>query len=208
MAAPNDILDVSGSVQINNGALTLDADFIASYDAEPAFSSDNQVVTRKFVLDNVGGLAKMTVWLSPESARTDGTLGGEQRGSSILFVDSVVRIATWTFMMPADFASVDKVEVVWMTSAASGNMYWRIHAGFGASGEGFDNTLVTPAYGTTATAGTDLLGISTSPNVPDLSGLAIGDVLGVNVQRDATHANDTTNATARILGVLFTYNTL
>lgn len=47
------LLTVLGDTVIDTGKLTLDADNIAEYDASPTFTTDNQIVTKKYVDDEI-----------------------------------------------------------------------------------------------------------------------------------------------------------
>ncbi|MFC1510591.1 beta strand repeat-containing protein [Candidatus Omnitrophota bacterium] len=80
VSAPTAKLDIAGDANltggswtmqtatIENGVLTLDADNIATYDAGPTFSSDNQIVTKKYVDDNIGGATSLTALTDVSSA--------------------------------------------------------------------------------------------------------------------------------------------
>jgi filamentous hemagglutinin len=74
---------LNGAVAIN-GVLTLDADDIAVYDAAPSFSSDNQIVTKKYVDDNDAD----TTYSAGQGLALNGTvftLNGTLTGSSLNF---------------------------------------------------------------------------------------------------------------------------
>ncbi|MDY6957633.1 MAG: hypothetical protein SVK08_00615 [Halobacteriota archaeon] len=134
---------------------------------------------------------------------TTSTVAGKY--STAECADAADQYITFTLKVPVDFVSFTKIEAVWGGLVASGNLRWKLYASYGASGEDWDNHVDEPAYGETATNGTNLLNIQEPANPLTLSSLATGDMLGVGFYREGTHANDTMNSNITVFGLIFTY---
>ncbi len=107
--------------------------------------------------------------------------------------------------VPDDFVSFTKMELLWDSPAAAGNMYWKMNANYAAAGEAENTHTDTPAYGVTATAGANLLNLQQAPNPLTLTNLAAGDYIGFWAYRVGSNALDTLGAVANFYGILFTY---
>lgn len=111
----------------------------------------------------------------------------------------------WTIKVPDDFVSFVSVKAVWLSTAAAGDMYWRIQADYAASGEAYTTHGDNPAFGATATGGNNIINVQEPANPLTLSELAIGDYLGLWFYRNAGFGLDTLDTAADLLGLLFTY---
>jgi hypothetical protein len=107
--------------------------------------------------------------------------------------------------VPDDFVSFLSLKAVWVSPAISGNMYWRIDANYGASGEESVTYQEEGTYGTTATGGENIINVQEPANPLSLAGLAKGDYLGLRFRREGSHASDTLDAVVDLFGLLFTY---
>ena len=111
----------------------------------------------------------------------------------------------FTIKVPDDFVSFTKVEAVWASPAATGNMYWKTISRYGASTESQSVHSDSPAYGTTPTGGANIINVQEPANPLTLVNLGLDDVLALYFLRDGSHENDTLNQTVSILGLLFAY---
>ena len=107
--------------------------------------------------------------------------------------------------VPDGFVSFTKVEAVWWSAAAAGNMYWRLQARYAAGGEASDIHHDSPAFGVTATGGNKIVNVQEPVNALLLANLAPGDYLGMQFQRAGADVLDTLDEDVRFLGLLFTY---
>ena len=121
-------------------------------------------------------------------------------------IDGATKIIDgFNFKVPDDFVSFVKVELVWLSPAASGNMNWQMRAWYGAAGETYTTHSDGPAAGTTATGGSNVFNVQESPNALTLADLARGDLVGIRVDRYGADASDTLGASCYVAGLLFTY---
>jgi len=137
------------------------------------------------------------------AAGTSGLLSQHQRVSGGANADEPD--VHFSLKVPDDFVSFGSVKAVWAAVPASGNMYWRILANYGASGEDYAAHTDSPAIGVTATGGATLVNVQEPANPLTLSSLAAGDYIGIRFFREGTHASDTINDVVYLLGILFTY---
>lgn len=121
------------------------------------------------------------------------------------FADATDRYVQLQMKVPDDFVSFTSLKVVWIATPASGNMYWKVMCYYAARGEAFDTHSDIPAYGTAASGGANVINVQEPANALTLANLAIGDYIGMKIQRDASHADDTLDAIVYIVGILFTY---
>lgn len=129
------------------------------------------------------------------------------RGSyrTVQLSDAATESCGWIFKVPDDFVSFTNVKIIWESTAASGNMYWRLSAQYAASSEAYTTHSDAPAIGATATGGFNILNVQESANALTLSSLASGDYVGIAMERQGGDASDTLNAAAHVFGLLFTY---
>lgn len=123
----------------------------------------------------------------------------------IRVIDGVVTRNAYGFLVPDDFVAFQSVKAIWESPVAPGNMYWTMEAYYGAEGEAHNAHSDVPALGVTATAGIRILNVQESPTPLTLASLAIGDYVGIRVNRTANHGNDTIDNLVDFFGLLFTY---
>ncbi len=111
----------------------------------------------------------------------------------------------WNLKVPVDFVSFTKVEAVWTSAAAAGNMYWYLYANYAAGGEAYQTHIETPGIGATATGGANILNIQEPANPLTLANLALGDCIGIHFYRAGTNGLDTLDNAVDLYGILFTY---
>lgn len=112
----------------------------------------------------------------------------------------------FAFMVPSDFVSFSNVGVVWVSDDALGTdgLVWRTvyDANWAAHNEAYninsENTSRLPGVGDQEIVYVTATNLS-------LSGLAIGDYVGIKLTRDANHAFDTYERDIDIIGLLFSY---
>lgn len=106
-------------------------------------------------------------------------------------------------MVPIDWLSgIVTVYMWWHTNTVTGNMRWLLSLGEFAAGE--DPTLVSDklaAFGTTAADGLNTMRTSLGTFTPD----AAGDMLKINLERDAANVLDTATGGGRVMGLEFVY---
>lgn len=137
----------------------------------------------------------------PPAGATDGTI--ISRGYQL--ADGALKYGSFIFMVPDDFVSFVKAEVIWYSPAAAGNMYWGINAYYAGSGENYNQNTEYSLAGTSATAGWCILNFQQPPNGLTLAALQEGDCCMIYVYRDSTNALDTLGDWAVIKGLLITY---
>lgn len=107
--------------------------------------------------------------------------------------------------IPVDFISFVSLKAVWWSVAAAGNMYWRMYLDFGASGQNRTTHQDGSGFGTTATAGANLINVQETAHPIDGSAIAVGDYIGVTVRRGGGDGDDTLGQDVFLVGVLLTY---
>lgn len=151
------------------------------------------VTRRLFLLANEGHIAAGT---SNQELGHSSIAGGANANEPMVMLEMRV---------PDDFVSFIKVEALWSSAAAAGNMNWRITADYNAEGEALNNHTDAPVFGTSATGGAGLLNVQEPANVITLANLAIGDYIGFTFNRGAVVGDDTLDAIVNFYGLLFTY---
>lgn len=143
----------------------------------------------------------------PAYGYTDGSIIALSAYTACRLADGLLRTCAFNFKVPDDFVSFVRIEAIWVTfSAAAGlDMYWRMVTRYGASGEVYISHTETPAYGVTSTGGPTVLNVQSPANPITFADLALGDIVGVEFDRDATNVADTLSDNADILGLLFIY---
>ena len=127
-------------------------------------------------------------------------------GLSILrFGDGTTAKTYHSFKVPDDFISFVSLKVIWVSSAAAGNMRWKLQANYGALGEDRSTHTESPAYGETATGGASIINVQEPENPLSLPDIEKGDYVGIALYRDGGHASDTLEEAADEVGLLFTY---
>jgi len=110
------------------------------------------------------------------------------------------------FRVPSDFVSFGSLKLVWMgDSSATAGYDWRVSptADYAAANEGYTTHQDTPADSTIDVAATRTI-YETDIGFT-LSSLALGDYVGVEITRDADHADDTYEDDILVMGLLLTY---
>jgi len=141
----------------------------------------------------------------PFEGWTDGTVSVAASFNIIKLVDGVTDAAALSFKIPHDFISFDSIELVWTATAAAGNMYWKFLAYYGAEGQAYSTHSDLPALGVTAQGGANLFMVQESTNPLALAGVALGDYIGIRVERQGGHVNDTLGTDVFIYGILLKY---
>ena len=110
-----------------------------------------------------------------------------------------------TMKVPVDFVSFTKVEAIWFSHGAAGNMYWFIAAYYAACGENISTHADEPAPGATANGGDEIRNCQEPADPLALASLALGDYISLIFLRFGSDALDTLDATMVLEGLLFTY---
>lgn len=143
-------------------------------------------------------------FISVGESEQDG-LDSEFGHTFLTAADGVITIVMFNWYVPEGFVSPVSVKLLWSSPAAEGSMYWENWAYWEAAGEAMHNGSYTGLTGVTTTDGTDILMVQTSQTPLDLTGIAVNDLVGIHVIRDASHANDTLNAAVQMYGILIEY---
>ena len=136
----------------------------------------------------------------------EGTFALVDQNPVMEFADAGTKEAVFQFIYPRDF-KILTMEFMWRSPAASGNLYWK--ASFGAMQKG-DESSVRTTGGTlvaTATSGGDLLNYTRMDGVGgiELRKLKPDDLIGIRLERQGGHANDTLDDGVDIFGIKITY---
>lgn len=145
----------------------------------------------------------------PPYGMTDGVMVLRWFHTVVQFGANAAGYVSFAFTPPDDYTGfwtgIISLQAVWSTPAAGGNMYWRLHAYWGAAGENIVLGNETPAYGVTANLGTDLFNIQEPANPLTLAGANVGDIMTLYFDRDGTDALDTINDVVYVHGLILTY---
>ena len=144
------------------------------------------------------------LFIGPDGYLTGGHVNYSSYNTAPL-ADTVLDALYFTFKVPDDYVSYTSIKLVWVSSGASGNIYWKLKADYAAAGQSYTTHQDNPAYGVTATGGANIINEQAPPNALTMASLALGDYVGVLAARDASDVSDTLNATVYVLGLLFTY---
>jgi len=109
-----------------------------------------------------------------------------------------------TMKVPDDFVSFLSVKAVWLIGG-TGNMYWRISASYGTTGESSNNHTDEPALALSAIAASNQIYMIEPANALTLANLAAGDILGLNPYREGSDGSDTIDQTCILFGLIFEY---
>ncbi len=149
-------------------------------------------VTRELILIATSGFITAT----PANINNYGVLN---------FPDGQAKSVWFSFKIPDGFVSFSKIEAIWSSPAASGNLRWAVKATYAAAGEAKDTHSDAPSVGETATAGAGKLNVQEPKNTITLSNIATGDYVGLKFVRDAVSALDTLNTFVYLYCLVFTY---
>ena len=155
------------------------------------------------------GAAKHTnitreLFLSP-TGYTMGTIARYNAYTAYLLQDAAVTQGSFNFKVPDDFVSFVSAKAIWMCEGNGGNMWWNLEAQYCAAGELNQNHIDAPAVGATANIGGEDFNVQEPANPLTLASLAIGDYVGLEINRVATNALDTLDEDVWVFGLLFTY---
>lgn len=208
-------LENTTPLDLNNDAvnypIVADNDCYGSTNNPSYYTSDANGTGRFFSnnIDKDGGWFATTArtLFVQAAGYTDG-LADQSIGkfTSQCLVDNNADHLAMNITVPDDFSSFTSIEVVWISNAGGTNdMYWSLNAQYGASGEAYSTHSDSPALGTTASGGNNIINVQEPANALTLSSLAAGDYLGVYMTRDATNASDTLDANVWVFGMNFNY---
>jgi len=133
------------------------------------------------------------------AADTDGWIGN-LKGETM--TDGADKSEGVVGKVPSDFVSLTSVHAV-VVPGGTGNLRHKTDVDGGAVTEGYNELNDAGAYSDEAVVNgkiTELADVSSQ-----LSGLAIGDYIGLRWYREGTHANDTVNANVVFLGYIIKY---
>ncbi|MBA7618154.1 hypothetical protein ES703_25475 [subsurface metagenome] len=143
-------------------------------------------------------MGEALIWAGNFTSTTDTPcLQGDANADQPRFVMSI--------SVPSDFVAFVKLEALWTSVAAAGNMYWQLRAYFRTCGEAMNSNYEAPGYGVTPTLGADILNCQEPANPLTLAGLAKNDIIGTAFYRAGAHALDTLDQAVCVYGLLFTY---
>ena len=134
-----------------------------------------------------------------------GQLGGYQ---VVLLESAGNGVAYHTFLVPDDFVSFTSLQLVYASEGGTDGQDWRVSvsANYGGKNEPWNN------YALAAVDQTIDVPVASSNNRiyveatnEPLTGLAVGDYVGVGVTRLGAHVDDTYSVSIRFFGLLFTY---
>ena len=139
------------------------------------------------------------------SGYTNGTPGNYRYYGIVNLADGADQQIYTVFKVPDDFVSYTSLKLIWMSVAAAGTMRWGFDVRYGASGEANDTYTESGQNGETATGGANIINVQEPFDPVALTGLAKGNYVGLMMEREGTHVDDTLGEIAMILGFLFTY---
>ncbi|MBA7615190.1 hypothetical protein ES703_22468 [subsurface metagenome] len=143
-------------------------------------------------------MGEALIWAGNFTTTTDTPcLQGDANSDQPRFVMSI--------SVPDDFVSFVKLEALWTSVAAAGNMYWQQRAYFRTCGEAMNSNYEESGYGVTPTLGADILNCQEPANPLALAGLAKNDIIGTAFYRAGANALDTLDQPVCVYGLLFTY---
>lgn len=177
----------------SGGADAIDSALAAAAIPTHGAAKHTDITRRMFLPANEGFVAA--------GASAQGGYYGVAQGGA----DANEPVVFFSFRVPDDFVSLTSLKAVWYAGVAAGNMYWKLRMMSAADGEVYNTDSNDPAEGTTATGGNNIINVQEPANPLTFAGLAAGDFIGIGFVRTGTHASDTLNATAKLLGLLFTY---
>jgi hypothetical protein len=109
--------------------------------------------------------------------------------------------AQQTIMLPSDWVATVDVKFVWFAAATSGNVIWSIQTICVADAETDDPAFNTASTSTDATKGTTNQVNTASITGVTATGCAAGELMHINISRDANNASDTMTGDARLIGL-------
>ena len=197
------VLDIDGATDI--GAAIVDADLFIIDDGA---GGANRKTAASRIKTYVNAITTRTIFMPPGPVHTNGVYEPNRLALIKLPVD-VMGTVNFTFQVPANYSSHSEstaIQLVWYTNAGTtNNMYGR----FGSYGQGatesVEGTSEVTSEEVMAAGGNKIINVSNKPDALDLSGIAIGDYIGIDFRRNGAHASDTISDDVRVIGMLFTY---
>ncbi len=120
-------------------------------------------------------------------------------------IDGTTHRIALNFKVPDDFVSFTSIKLVWLATAASGNIYWKMVASYRATGESYITHYEDSNDGATATGGAGIFNVQETANPLALPNLALGDYVSIEARRNGGNAGDTLDVNVYAVGFLFTY---
>jgi len=147
------------------------------------------------------------LFIPATSGYTNGTPASYAAHAVVQLADAATEKLCVEFKVPDDFVSFVSVKCVWLPKwdYTGLDMYWKMRGYYCAAGEESAIHQDAPAYGVTTADPQPALMVEEPANPLTLANLARGDYVGIEITRDATHADDTLGTLALVFGVLFTY---
>lgn len=112
-----------------------------------------------------------------------------------------------TTQLPTDFTGAMDATITWTTTATSGNAVWQVST---ACTDTAASATDDPSFNTASTVTTAAPGTANRVQTSTITGVtatgcAAGNLLHIKVFRDGNHGSDTLSATARMIGLEWTY---
>jgi len=114
------------------------------------------------------------------------------------------QFAQATVLLPGDWVGTSDVKFKWLAAATSGNVIWGIQTSCVADAETDDPSWNTASTVTDGAKGTTLQTNDASITGMITTGCAAGELMHVNIYRDAASGSDTMTGNARLIGVELT----
>ena len=120
------------------------------------------------------------------------------------FADASDLSAQLTYALPSTWTGAIDAKVKWFSATTTGDVVWQLQTICAADAETDD-----PAFNTASTVTDTAKGTTNQLNDASITGVtttgcAAGELMHINIRRDAGHASDTHAATARLVGVELT----
>jgi hypothetical protein len=117
----------------------------------------------------------------------------------------------WAFTVPQNYASAPILRIQWFANATAGSVVWggRIGAVTAADADTpVEHAMATATTVTTAANTTEALRLVDSTiTLANLDSVAVGDLVFVNLYRDAANGSDTTTVAAEVIAASIDYTT-
>lgn len=130
--------------------------------------------------------------------------GTNTQKGTLDFDPSTDQYAQQTILLPADWTGSVDAKFVWLAAATSGNVIWSIATICVADAETDD-----PSFNTASTVTDAAKGTANQVNTASITGItttgcAAGELMHINVSRNASNGSDTMAGNARLIGVELT----
>lgn len=192
--------------------------------ARAALASDTQTLTNKSYDSEATGntlSVPMKLWLPAAGCQASTSASfwdnltanpavaacvtGTNTQKGVLDFDAATnQFAQATLLLPGDWVGTADVKLKWLAAATSGNVIWGIQTSCVADAETDDPSWNTASTVTDAAKGTTLQTNDASITGITTTGCAAGELLHVNIYRDAAAGGDTMTGNARLIGIELT----